>query len=544
MLKIDSIHSMDEYMDLLSVSDTIYIDADRLDAAVKDSMYVAEDMRLLALLELRIASAGSYSSLEPEYIIEYLMDIGVDMDKRFTSRKTKGYSLDMKKVVDPLIESGVAVDLLTAYKKFRSYKTYSNFLRKLNSQRTTFISTSDGRKLFPYSTHIEERENCRVYYHDIAVVSIPKVYSSIITAPREQYHLAWCDYPQADWRFAYNLFIADESNIEQMRQNDDAYEGLARLIEGDSFDPKVFSETRKDYKVNCLKTFYNSQDNRAIPTKMRNYFHSRQRYAKYFHDLSTLYQFKVPIPCTSYFGYTQLLPEAPYPDAFISKGLNTPIQTFTSHVVNETIFGILQRFWDLGYTKDDINIYYVRHDEPVFYFSDNILKDAWVFKDCSEIYVEGFSPIKLDFYFGDNYGEQSSVLTEQVRMNIDKHPERIHSYAPGPMHPYNPVPAVESLYVQFFVVKQNEEMCGYHVVYFDYRTRKTTVVDTSKTTMIDAFYDTLNTMLEKLNYPAYLLVRNDGLELIDAVGPDESVFLKVISKYDSGVAVVSYDDVD
>ena len=46
----------------------------------------------------------------------------------------------------------------------------------------------------------------------------------------------------------------------------DAYEGLARIVEGESFDKEAFTSSRKDYKVNALKVFYNSRDNRAIPT--------------------------------------------------------------------------------------------------------------------------------------------------------------------------------------------------------------------------------------------------------------------------------------
>lgn len=539
MLRIAETHPMDEYIALLESSSTIFIDHDRLMSAITDVCYKADDLRALALLELRIASAGSYQSISPENILDFLEDIGIDLDKRYRNKKTKGYSLDMKKVVQPLIDDGVEVELLTTYKMYRSYKSYASALLSLGNTKKVHATTSDGRHILEYPTHIQERENLRVYYKDIAVVSIPKLYSTIITGPSEEYHLAWCDYPQADWRFAYNLFIKDETNDAIMRGCEDAYEGLARIVEGDKFDAEAFKDSRKAYKVDALSVFYNSRNNKPIPTAMRNYFRSRRRYSRYVYDLSILYQFKLPVPCTSYFGYTQLLPEAAYEDAFLSKGLNTPIQTFTSHVVNETAFGILQRFRDLGYTEEDIKLYYVRHDELVFMFTDKILKDAWVFKDCSEIHIDGFTPIKLDFHYGDFYQEEDAGLTERINREIDAHPENIHTYELGQMHEYYPVPSVESAYVQFFSgIRDGDTMsAGTTVVFYDYRTAERYTYTSSETSTMDAFYAVIDTFLTQLKNPKYLYVRNSSLDLIDSVGPEgKETLVKVVQKYDSNVA--------
>lgn len=540
MLNISETHTIEEYLALLGKSDTIYIDNARLEQAIMDVCYRADDLKALTLLELRVESAGSYQSVTPESLIDFLECIDVDLEKRYRNKKTKGASLDMKKVVEPLIEDGIAVDLLTAYKQYRSYKSYASTLLQLGKSKKIHCTTSDGRYILAYPTHLQQRENLRVYYKDIAVVSIPKLYSNIVTGPSEEWHLAWCDYPQADWRFAYNLFIKDESNTETMRGCEDAYEGLARIVEGDKFDIDAFKDSRKAYKVDALSVFYNSRNNKAIPTAMRNYFHSRRRYSRYFYDLSILYQFKLPVPCTSYFGYTQLLPEASYEDAFLSKGLNTPIQTFTSHVVNETAFGVLQMFYDLGYTEDDIRVYYVRHDEIIFMFRDTILKDAWVFQDCSEIHIDGFTPIKLDFHYGDYYQEENEELTARVQREIDAHPENIHHYDMGQMHEYYPVPSVESAYAQFFsgVGPKDNKQPGTTVVYYDYRRSERTVLASKAETTQEALYDTIDAFLAKLKNPKYLYVRNSSLEFIDQVGPEgKETLIKVVPKYDSNVAV-------
>lgn len=534
MLKIDKMHPMEEYMHLLSSSLTIYMDEDRLDRAYREACYAADDLKALALLWLRIESGGMYSSLSPDNIIDFLLRIGVD-EKRLSHSRSKKLSLDMKKVVTPLIDSGVAPELLLTYKEYRSYCSYASSLSSLIDAKRPYTITPSGRKLVQFPTHIEERDNLRVYYHDIAVVSVPKKYSNMITGPSDKHFIAWCDYPQADWRFAYNLFIRDEKNEQIMRQCTDAYEGLARLVEGENFSLEEFKEKRNEFKTNCLKVFYNSKDNSPTATAIREFYRSCPKYYRLLYDLGVLYQFKLPIPCTSYFGYEQLLPEGPFPDAFIAKGLNTPIQTFTSHIVNETVFGVLEKFWELGYTKEQANVYYVRHDEPLFLFTKDVIKDAWVFKECSEIFIPGFTPIHLDFHFGTYYQEEDPRLTMEINNAIEASNHTYAVYEGGEAKDYYPLPSVESVYAQVFTHGSN--LC---VKFYNYRTseRRDFVVDA------DNSEDALHLAMEQgaldwLGNPQYLLVKNSGMSFINYVGQNDSTLMKVIDNYDSSVAVSS-----
>lgn len=536
MLRITGEHSMEEYMNVLKTSQTLYVDDERLQRASKECMYRARDLEHLCLSELRKECGGRYTTLTKNNLIEYLEELGVDFTKRFRTKKGGEPSLDIKRVITPLIEQGVAVPVLTVYKEWRSYLTYAAFLSKMEEQHALFNVNPDGRIILKFPTHLEERENLRVYYRDLAVVSIPKPFSSIITTPSSDYHLAWCDYPQADWRFAYNLFIRDSTNEDIMKSCTDAYEGLARIVEGDKFDAETFRETRKAYKVDCLSVFYNSANKKPIPTAMREYFMSRERYAKYLYDLTLLYRFKLPVPITSYFGFEQLLPEAAYESAFVSKGLNTPIQTFTSHVVNETVLGILNKFWELGYTKDDINIYYVRHDEPIFYFKDTILKDAWIFKDCSEIHIDGFTPIHLDFYFGNYYKQVDEQLTTHITDMMNASDDRLHVYPVGERKEYNPVPSVESVYMIPYKI---EGVPGYEYRFYNQRTTKQYRY---KCPVEDEEVGASQVIKEKLvgdlGNPRYLLVMNANYEWMDAIGENEGTLLKVIRKQDSNAVVI------
>lgn len=536
MLHITGEHSMQEYMRLLNTSQTLFVDDERLQRAASECMYRARDLEYLCLQELRKECGGRYSTMTKNNLIEYLEEQGVDFDKRFCTKKGGEPSLDLKRTITPLIEQGVAVAVLTIYKEWRSYLTYASFLRKMIERRSPFHVNEQGRVILEFSTHLEEQENLRVYYKDLAVVSIPKPFSNIVTTSSSDQHIAWCDYPQADWRFAYNLFVRDSTNEDIMRDCVDAYEGLARIVEGDRFDEDAFKSTRKAYKVDCLSVFYNSSNNKAIPKAMREYFQSRERYARYLYDLSLLYRFKLPVPITSYFGYEQLLPEAPYESAFISKGLNTPIQTFTSHVVNETVMGLLERFWELGYTKDDINIYYVRHDEPIFVFRDTILKDAWIFKDCSEIHIDGFTPIHLDFHFGDYYKQEDEKLTQRVAEMMNSSDDRLHYYPAGEMKPYNPVPSVESVYM---VPHKVGEEPGYEYRFYNQRTSEQYRYRCPIEDMEEGAASVIREKLAPaLKYPRYLLVMNNDFEWMDALGPNDETLLKVIRKQDSNAMVI------
>lgn len=535
MLHITSVHEMSDYMDILSSSSTIYIDTDRLKRAYADAGYAANDLRALTLLWLKIESAGKYIHLSPGDLIDFLLDIGVDLDKRYANRKTKGYSLDMERVIKPLIKAGVCVELLEAYKTLRSYESYVSTLRGLYNANVSQKVTPTGRVLSQFPTTIVEQENLRVYYRDIAVVSIPKLYSSIITGASDNHLLAWCDYPQADWRFAYSLFIRDSSNSEIMQQCTDAYEGLARMVEGDKFDLSTFKERRTDFKVNCLKVFYNSKDSAPVPSVIRDFYRRSPKYARMRYDCSLLFKFRMPIPCVSYFGHEQILPEVYNPEDFIAKAFNTMIQTFTSHVVNETVIRLLNMFWDLGYTRDDINVYYVRHDEPIFMFTPNVIKDAWIFKECSEIDIPGFTPIHLDFYYGRYYKEVDPELSRKINESINtadhvfdeqRLPDKLQH------EDYWPIPSVESCYMQFFKEEENTR-----VVVHNYRTRKTNEFFVpTQDDLVDTLLNCLNGgALAWLGTPQYLYVRTAGIEFLEYAGSNEDTLVKVVDMPDTAL---------
>lgn len=534
MLHIETVHPMDEYLNLLRSSAQIYIDNNRLNFAINDARWTAEKYRELTLMWLRIESAGKFTTVSRDTILDYLYASGVDMD-HFSNRRTKGASLDMKRVVQPMIDAGIEVDLLSHYKTYSSYSSYVSFMETLGKTRKVHHTTLDGRMILQYDTNVVERDNLRAYYKDIAVVSIPKLYSNIITGKSDEYYIAWCDYPQADWRFAYNLFIKDAENQKVMEGTEDAYEGLAKLVERDAFSAEEFVDNRKQYKVNCLSVFYNSSNKSTICDGMRTFFFRCPRYRDYYNQLYLLQKFRLPIKCTSYFGFDQFLPENQIPARFVSKGLNTPIQTFTSEIVIETVFGVLNRFWSLGYTPEDINVYFVRHDEPLFMFRKTILRDAWIFGDCSTIHINGFTPIRLEFSYGKYYKEEDAQLKAEIEKVCEQNRDKYHTYEQGVMKPYHPIPSVRQVAVRTLV---RDSALKFEV--YDYATQSSYIAPALPTVPQDfeevkgALVDVLETQFaEKLGKPQYLLVKFNGMDYMTNLW--ESTLLKVIPVYDTDV---------
>ena len=78
-------------------------------------------------------------------------------------------------------------------------------------------------------------------------------------------------------------------------------------------------------------------------------------------------------------------------------------------------------FYELGYTEDDVSVYMVRHDEPVFKVKETAKKDLWVFKQATDIIVDNWVPLRIDFSPGYYYREIDEVMKKTlIRLNTLK----------------------------------------------------------------------------------------------------------------------------
>ena len=81
MLIIKDTHTMEEYLELLRESDTIYIDRERLRAALTDCENKAEDLAQLSVLTMKLESAGTFGDLSKNTMIDYFYSQGVEIER-------------------------------------------------------------------------------------------------------------------------------------------------------------------------------------------------------------------------------------------------------------------------------------------------------------------------------------------------------------------------------------------------------------------------------------------------------------------------------
>lgn len=399
------------------------------DTALRDSLYV------YAIDVMKCRSGYIYSELSRQVLYNYLTKVEKCPERYFQKRGVQGFSLDLKKVIEPLYANGFAKDFLDVYRDYSSCASRCSSIKSILAglQETDLIDVN-GRKLgkLPYS--VNKQLNLRYNYRNFDIVSqLPKDYVENVTV-EDGYFLAWGDFAQADLRVAYNLLLRNDENYKIMMETDDKYEGIAKLVMasiGMPFDPVKFKEERKLYKVYVLETLYGT---RAAQTKkedefvrrLRSYLDTCEKYKDYVKRIMKRMELNLPVITTSYFGYEQMVP--PFKrttNEILNFALNSPIQTGTSEVMILTVNRIIERFRALGYTEDDISVYMARHDEVVFKCKKSILEDAWLFEESSEIVIDDWIPLRLDFMFGYQYKHEDKDLTNLARMNAERNKWRI-----------------------------------------------------------------------------------------------------------------------
>lgn len=453
----NNIVDVDEYEKRIRRNGKIYFDKDVVEkyhrkiACSKGALY---EMYLDTMIQ---RSAGRYQFDNKENIIPYLQKCERCPGHYFANRKTQSESLDKKRVLEPLYQNGYATEFLTYYMEYRSMKsresTANSLLNSVKGLPT--IKNQDGVALTPLTYNVTPQFNLRFNYsqHDI-IAQIPKEISNSISV-EDGYALVWGDFAQSDFRIAYNLFLRSEMNDAIMSKYDDKYEGLARIVAnnlGRTFDKEEFLQKRKLYKRLTLATMYGTrgsvvkEDDEFIKM-FASFLGTCPRYVEYKKRLEAGHKLGLPILIHGYFGYEETCPVEYRETDTVNRALNAPIQTGTSEVIILTVNEILDRFYDLGYTEDDISIYLVRHDEPVFKVRKELLKDAWIFEDFNKIFVDDWMPLQLSFEVGYYYGVPDEELTSVYKQSIAKNKAKISSLEeiPSDGYRYYPTPKVWEL---------------------------------------------------------------------------------------------------
>lgn len=407
-------------------------------------------------------SGGRCCALSRDVILNYLLNFERCPEHYFSKKGMDGYSLDKNKVLMKLYGNNYATEFLDNYMEYKSLVSKCGKIRGILEGCNASCGTDrDGVSLkrIPYS--VNQQKNLRYNYRDQDIIGIPKDYNACISV-EDGYFLAWGDFAQSDFRIAYNLFMRSQQNDEIMNKYEDKYEALARMVaqkEGTVFDKEQFLQERQIYKRLTLATVYGTR-NSTVPEedrfvkRMTEFLNHCHKYVEYVKRLNDRCNIGLPMVLEGYFGDEETVANKYNREDIINDSLNTPIQMGTSEIVILTVNAILSKFKELGYSEDDVSVYYVRHDEPVFKVSEKTLKDAWVFNEFSTILIDDWTPLRLDFDFGYHYKQSDEELVEKIKSCYESNQNRVTKYEMEYKidTEYYPIPPTAVLFMEKIVI--------------------------------------------------------------------------------------------
>lgn len=393
-----------------------------------------------------------------EQVLNYLIDWeGVPEHYFVKDKESKSLSIDMNKCLSVVYENGYASEFLEYYMEHRSLISLTNKMSKLMERCHTETAVNEfGVPLSRIGYSVNQQPNFRYNYkdHDI-IAEIPKRAASCLSV-EEGYLLAWGDFAQSDFRVAYNLFLRSEENDKLMLEYEDKYEALARMVAkelGNKFSYDEFKKDRNLYKKLTLATMYGTggskiEEQNTFISVLSRFLMQCPKYKAYYDGLNDLQELGLSLNITSYFNNEQTSPQKYSATATVNRALNCPVQSGTSELVILTVNKILDSFYSLGYTEDDICVYCVRHDEPVFRMKKKVMKDSWIFENFKTILVDDWTPLSLAFEFGYNYLVSDEELTLQFKQSIAENASRIATVTKSPPEKeYRPIPSVLRLQI-------------------------------------------------------------------------------------------------
>lgn len=462
----------------------IFLDTKMMKSMMKFDIIEEESLRKRAEHIMRVDSSGFCVNLSDDYTkYRFLTEHEYCPDHYFTRTKNaRGFSV-AKQYLEMAYEKGYAQEFLESYLKFRTIEKKTDKVNKIiQASYCNMDKGNRGEMLNRLNFRVEQQQNFRYNYNSYDIITIPKDYSSCITVPQGKI-MVWGDFAQADFRVAYNLLLRDEENQKIMDSVDDKYEGLARIVahyNNEPFDVIKFKEERKMYKVCTLAAVYgkrtgNNAEETAFMQKLGAFLEKCPRYKEFYKRIKDRLHLDKPIQMDTYFGLPMAVPNVRgYGKDPINKALNTPIQSGTSQIVILTVNKILDRFYELGYTEDDIHVYYVRHDEPIFIMDRRVMKDCWVFRDCSHILIDDWTPLTADFFFGYNYTEVDEQLMKDYEELSRANKHRMHIEEPSP-HFEEPFYPIKKTYKIALGLSETYDG-GTVACYYDYENKKASYI--------------------------------------------------------------------
>lgn len=417
----------EKYLSDLKQLNFVYIEPETIKNRIANFENEVITLYYLCGRVLRNETGGNLVTPKSLQILKYLVEY-LNCPKSFLIDKaTDNLSLNSKKVIEPIMSRGYAIELLTLYKMYTSKKKLLGDLKGyITRMSESDKKDKDGNVLYKLYFNYEPKVNLRVSTNNSNIQSMPKSCCDCMHAP-EGYTIVTGDFEQSDLKIAYNLMLKDESNYDIMMKYDDKYEGFARILLGEEFDLEQFKLNRKVYKLNSLAPLYGAQSggtelSTAFIKKANRYLATSERYQENLRRINRRIDLGFPLKVTSYFGHSELVSVNKDGKKFIGTNpitfsLNSPIQTGTSEVLKACTNQIMSEFEELGYTSENgaIYSYLNRHDEALFLVRNDLLEYSWIFQKNQIILVDDWTPLNIKFSYQTEYTVENEELDAKAK---------------------------------------------------------------------------------------------------------------------------------
>ena len=445
MLKVsrDSEVDFDKYIDRLSYMGYIYYNFDKI-AYPKSRADLLKSSLSDYLYRFLLESSGGRSiGIKRDVIIRYLIDVMKVPESMLLAKKKDGngqiyqaHSIDAKHL-EAVRDKGFAVEFIDNYLNYTSLVSQIGLIEGLMRRKDSNVTMTNGlgQTLYGIGHSIQFSDAFRTYYSEFSHQQVPKQFLTALDAP-SGYTMVKGDFSQSDLKIVYNMLLRDKSNVDVMFKYKDSYEGMARLVEDNSFSLENFKESRNLYKQNTLSPIYggtsaSTEKAQRVIDNINRYLLELPVYQEYKKRINKKIECGLPVVLNTYFG-NSIEVKDPYnnPKKIMDRALNTPAQAGTSEVVVLCANSIMDEFERHGITQENggIYLYLNRHDELIFLIKNEYLEYSWIFQDNEDIIVDGWMPLRIEFSYSDNYVIENehidklckSYYREQEPINVDK----------------------------------------------------------------------------------------------------------------------------
>lgn len=428
MLKLNKYSPIDfdKYMEHLDYLGFLYYELESMSYIQRRMDQEISTMADLVYRTMLECSAGKVIGTSRQNVIRFLTGFqGVPESLLLSTKKDSNngktystFSID-EKHLSKVYDRGYAKEFIDYYLKYKSKVAKHGLIKSCISQfqESGGIVNNKGKKLYKVTHNIKQNGTLRTYYSQFSHQQLAKEALVSIGVP-DGYTIVKGDFAQSDLKIVYNMLLRDRSNLDIMYRHADSYEGMARIVEGSSFNLEKFKEERPLYKENTLAPVYGAEsavteEAQRVVNNVNSLLETLPIYNKFKNRIKRKVDCNLPVVVTTYFG-NKIEIESTFkgPKEVVDAALNAPAQAGTSEIIVACANAIMDRFAEHGVTEENggIYLYLNRHDELVFLINNKYLEYCWIFQDTEDILVDDWMPLKIEFSYSDNYAIDNPII--------------------------------------------------------------------------------------------------------------------------------------